>query len=242
MIKKLISILLFCYIPVCVYAQPSSLESNGSAVVLARTGAVILQTNANQEVIINPNASSGQSGLAFTCVSNICSLLPRTSDATDNYTIQLGFSNGARGAGITLPGEEVAGGGDVIFNAGVGDAHLFNVNGTQIASIDSSGVSLGGSGNFLSSISGGALSLQEATSSTACMGAATPNGNTPVAVTTSCALTGARVFYTRAGAITNMGVITTTSAPNGTGFSFASTGASDTLASSVIYMIVKESA
>lgn len=91
-------------------------------------------------------------------------------------------------------------------------------------------------------LSGGTISLQEGTAASACMGAATPNGNNAVAVSTTCALTGARVFYSRAGAITNMGTITTTTAPSGTGFSFASTGASDATASSVIWMIVKEAA
>lgn len=97
-------------------------------------------------------------------------------------------------------------------------------------------------GDLVFQKSGSGLSIQEATGATACMGAATPNGTTPVTVTTSCATTGSRVFYSRTGAITNMGVITTTTASNGTSFAFASTGASDTLASSVIWMIIKESA
>lgn len=88
--------------------------------------------------------------------------------------------------------------------------------------------------------SGSTITLQEATPASACMGAATPNGNTNVVVTTSCAVSGARVFYTRAGAVTNMASISTTAAPSGTGFSFASTGATDTLASSVVWFIVKE--
>ena len=90
--------------------------------------------------------------------------------------------------------------------------------------------------------SGNTISVQEATASTACMGISTPNGTTPVAVTTSCATTGSRVFFTRVGSVTNMASISTTTAPSGTGFSFASTGASDTTASSVVWLIVKESA
>lgn len=97
-------------------------------------------------------------------------------------------------------------------------------------------------GDLILGKTGSALSVQEATAASACMGVSTPNGNTPVAVSTTCATSGARVFFTRVGAITNMGVITTTTAPSGTGFSYASTGASDTLASSVVYLIVKESA
>lgn len=97
-------------------------------------------------------------------------------------------------------------------------------------------------GDVIFSRSGRTISLQEATASTACMGVATPNGTTNVTVTTSCAVTGARVFYSRVGAVTNMGTISTTTNPNGTSFTFASVNAADTLASSVVYMIVKEAA
>lgn len=90
--------------------------------------------------------------------------------------------------------------------------------------------------------SGTTVGIQEATAASACMGVATPQGNTPVAVTTSCAVTGYRVIYSRIGAISNMGTITTTTAPNGSGFSFASTGASDTTSGSVIYLIIGEAA
>lgn len=94
-------------------------------------------------------------------------------------------------------------------------------------------------GDLILNRSGTSLAMQEGTPTTACMGVATPNGTTSVSVTTSCATISSRVFYTRAGAVANMGSISTTVAPNGTGFSFASTGASDTLASSVVWMIVK---
>lgn len=86
---------------------------------------------------------------------------------------------------------------------------------------------------------GGAITMTETTPASACRGVATPNGNTNVAVTTSCAVSGSRVFYTRVGAVTNMASISTTVAPSGTGFSFASTGATDTLASSVVWLIIK---
>ena len=88
--------------------------------------------------------------------------------------------------------------------------------------------------------SGTTLGIQEATAASACMGVATPNGTTPVTVTTSCAVTGYRVIYSRVGAVANMASISTTTAPNGTSFAFASTGASDTLASSVVYLIIGE--
>ncbi len=95
-------------------------------------------------------------------------------------------------------------------------------------------------GDFSLAKSGTSISIQEATASTSCMGVATPNGTTPVAITTSCAASGSRIFYSRLGAVANMGAISTTTAPSGSGFSFASVNGSDTLAGSVVYLIVKE--
>lgn len=116
-----------------------------------------------------------------------------------------------------------------------------NSGGSETWSIDNNGVLNGtSSGNINLTTTGTTIAIEEATPASACMGVATPNGTTPVAVSTTCAGTGNRVFYTRAGAVTNMGTISTTTAPGGTGFSFASTGASDTLASSVIWFIVGE--
>lgn len=130
-------------------------------------------------------------------------------------------------------------------NTGTAGSIVFKPNRTESwrvsqTSGDFTGHATGG-GNLVINKSGSTISLQEGTPSTACMGVATPNGNSNVAVSSTCATSGARVIYSRKGAITNMGVISTTADPSGTGFSFASTGASDTLASSVVYMIVKES-
>jgi len=87
---------------------------------------------------------------------------------------------------------------------------------------------------------GSTISLQEGTPASACMGAATPNGTTNVVVTTSCATTGSRIFYSHTGAVANLGNLSTTVAPNGTSFSFASSNASDNVASSAIWMVIKE--
>lgn len=135
----------------------------------------------------------------------------------------------------------------------------FSVNGTTEFQVSDDVINLtgaatevqgnGGSGSFgiratqvSLPLSGETISVQEATPASACMGVATPNGTTPVTVTTSCAATGARVIYFRVGAVANMASISTTTAPNGTSFSFASTGGTDTTASSVGYLIIKESA
>lgn len=121
--------------------------------------------------------------------------------------------------------------------SGMATNHLETQNstGTVLSAINQAG-------ELVLNQSGQTIHVQEAAPASACMGVATPNGNTAVTVTTSCAVSGARVFYTRVGAVTNMGTISTTTAPNGTSFQFASTGASDTLASSVVWLIVKESA
>lgn len=56
-----------------------------------------------------------------------------TADADDDSTLILaggGADGGTRGASITLPGEEVSGGADIVYNAGTGDTHVFAIAGT----------------------------------------------------------------------------------------------------------------
>jgi len=209
------------------------------------------------------NASGASVSVLNLNASNQLQISPGTTDAADNANLQLGGGGGfgsTRGAGAFFYGNEDPGSNDgkvLIYGGNVssGDVQLQVTNasarirfqdtaGNTAWSITDAGLlnaNATDGGDIVFSGSGQTLSIQEATATTACMGVATPNGNTPVAITTSCATTGARVFYSRVGAVTNMGTITTTTAPSGTGFSFASTGASDTLASSVIYLIVKES-
>lgn len=187
-----------------------------------------------------------------------------TADAADNRLLSVTSASTAaatRGAFINLYGNEqgtglgrldlnggniATGNVNAIINNASAEVRVLNSSGNELWTFDNSGnlkngdASLGGS--ILFGTTGSTISIQEGTPASACMGAATPNGNTPVAVSTTCATAGSRVFYTRAGAITNMGTVSTTTAPSGSGFSFASTGASDTLASSVIWFIVKEAA
>ncbi len=57
-----------------------------------------------------------------------------TADADDDSTIIIaggGAAGGTRGASITLPGEEVAGGSDITYDAGTGDTHIFSVAGVS---------------------------------------------------------------------------------------------------------------
>lgn len=191
------------------------------------------------------------------------SIYQNTTDGADSRSITLSSGGsvnaGTRGGFVTLNGNEQGGApGSATLGAGNASGASATIaatasNGSIVLSINSNTVwTAAASGTLTSNATNGGdlifagtgdtISVQEATAASACMGVATPNGTTPVAVTTSCATSGSRVFFTRVGAITNMGTISTTTAPSGSGFSFASTGASDTLASSVVYLIVKESA
>jgi hypothetical protein len=187
----------------------------------------------------------------------------QTNDGADNGLVSFtggGAFAASRGGGLRCYGNEVAtvGGACEMYAGNVSTGNLtFSVNNSSSNIIFSTGSgtvwSVSGNtgdltsnasngGGLIFSGSGDTISVQEATGATACMGVATPNGNTNVTVTTSCAVSGARVFYSRLGAITNMGTITTTTAPAGANFTFASTGATDTTAGSVVWLIVKESA
>lgn len=78
-----------------------------------------------------------------------------TADGDDDSTVILaggGADGGTRGASITLPGEEVAGGSDITYNAGTGDTHIFNVAGSLAATI--SATTLVGVGEITSSSTG----------------------------------------------------------------------------------------
>lgn len=68
-----------------------------------------------------------------------------TSDADDDSTQRIcgggGYaSDGSRGACISLPGEEVVGGGDIAYVAGASDTHVFSAGSTQTMSIGATGV------------------------------------------------------------------------------------------------------
>jgi hypothetical protein len=51
-------------------------------------------------------------------------------------------------------------------------------------------------GDIAFSASGNTIAIQEATAGAACSGSLTFNGTTPVVVSTTCAVTGARIFFT----------------------------------------------
>ncbi len=223
-------------------------DANDDTVLTSDSGdPVIVQAGGDPQRLFTFSGSSdtaltlkfGDGGTTATQSLVIQSSTPDGDD--DSYVCLASGSTCSRsgGAYAIFNGNELPSvGGDVEIGTGANsaDSIYFNegASGTQTGVIDSSGFRLPASGTT--------ISIQEATGSTACMGLATPNGTTPVTVTTSCAATGSRVFYARAGAVTNMGTISTTTSGNGTSFTFASTGASDTLASSVVWWIIKESA
>lgn len=155
-----------------------------------------------------------------------------TSDADDDSTLILaggGADGGTRGASITLPGEEVSGGGDITYNAGAGDSHLFNANGTTVLQVDASGIFQPLAKDLNFSVGLGTVALQEAVAGTACMGTATCNGATDVTTATTCATTGSRIFLQRSSADTDgVGQMYVKSISNGVNFVVNCVTANDT--------------
>lgn len=204
---------------------------------------------------------SSISSTGATSYADSAQLGPDTSDGADNQYISINGGGGniqpARGASMLCAGNEeatyagqlrlssgnIAGSFVVISAPATNGAVYISPNSADRWTFESDGDlanEASNGGDVSLNRSGTTLRVQEGTAASACMGVGTPNGNTPVAISTTCAVSGARIFYTRLGAITNMGVITTTTAPSGTGFSFASTGASDTGAGTVYWLIIKE--
>ena len=86
---------------------------------------------------------------------------------------------------------------DMILNVGSGDFIQLSANSTPILAVgDIAGVVKGA--YFQSS--GQTLGIQEATAGAACSGTLTANGATPVVTSTTCAITGARIFLSRTSA------------------------------------------
>jgi hypothetical protein len=185
-------------------------------------------------------------------------ILTNSADATDNKRIIIsggGGTGNTRGAELIVSGNELNNGAaSLLTGGGSGSLTLGTSSGAGVTNIVSNTFTrwtFGATGQLTNNAtnggdiifdkSGTTVSVQEATGASACMGIATPNGVTNVTVTTTCAVANSHAFFTRKGAITNMGVISVTTNPAGASFTFASTNAADTLASSVIWWIIKES-
>lgn len=185
-------------------------------------------------------ATFGDAGV--TAVQKL-TLSASTADADDDSTVQLCgggayASDGSRGACILLPGEEVAGGGDISYVAGASDTHVFSAGSTQTMSIGATGLVTAAAGltattgdvtstagDLVASTSGKTLRLQEATAGAKCMGTLTANGATPVVTSTTCAETASRIFLSRTSAETGTVSAWVSAISNVTSFSITSEAA-----------------
>lgn len=94
-------------------------------------------------------------------------------------------------------------------------------------------------GGLSFSTSGDTIALQEATSAAKCMGAITANGTDAVTTSTTCAVTGARIFLTRTSAPSGTAQCWVTNIVNATSFDLDCDGAET---GTFQYLIIKESA
>jgi len=69
-------------------------------------------------------------------------------------------------------------------------------------------------------LTGKTVAIQEATSASACSGTVTANGTTSVLVSTTCAITGSRIFISRTSAPSGTAICWTTGIVNGASFDF----------------------
>lgn len=209
------------------------------------------------------NASGSLTSVLVLDSSNNVLIQTGTSDGADTSRLSLvaaGARGISRGAGIDLYGNEDPGSNDgniYIIPGDVGgsliDLRISNASGSVgvrrtsgnlswqfNAAGDLTSVAAEG-GDLIFARAGKTISMQMDGSNPA-YGLATPNGTTTVTVNTTAMVSGARVFFTRSGSVTNKGVIVLTGSVAGTSFSFKSTDALDTEANSVTWWIIKESA
>lgn len=123
------------------------------------TADVQVKVDSDSQRLFNLGASS-DTALTFTfgdagvTATQGLTISPSTADADDDATLQVGFASGTRGAGITLPGEEVSGGADITYNAGTSDTHIFQIAGTTYETISSSGTTLPVANTYLTVLDG----------------------------------------------------------------------------------------
>lgn len=110
---------------------------SGTTSTLQSAGGLVLKADADANRVFTFDASSDSAltatfGDGGTTATQILTISASTADADDDSSLVLaggGAAGGTRGASITLPGEEVAGGSDITYNAGTGDTHIFQVAG-----------------------------------------------------------------------------------------------------------------
>lgn len=138
---------------------------------LVSSGAdLTLRTDADaQRVAVLSAASDTAVSLLLgdgTAAAATYTLSTATIDTDDDATLQLGFSAGTRGAGITLPGEEVAGGSDITYNAGTSDSHIFQIAAAIEATLGNDNLQFAGAGASITGAGGNAGAVSIAGSST----------------------------------------------------------------------------
>lgn len=184
----------------------ASILGGATSLTVGSAASTIIKADNDTQRLFTFDASSDTAltqtfGDAGTTAVQKLTISASTADGDDDSTLILaggGADGGTRGASITLPGEEVAGGGDIDYNSGASDVHRFKVNGTEIGSIGSNGMTVSlATSDFISEVSGGTLSLEEATAGTKCMGTLTCNGASDVTTSTTCAEASSRIFLTR---------------------------------------------
>ncbi len=129
-----------------VYADTSVLTP-----LLIPPGDLVVRVDADAQRLHTIGASSDTAltytfGDAGTTAVQQLTISASTADADDDSSLILaggGAAGGTRGASITLPGEEVSGGGDITYNTGDGDQHLFQVGGTTEFVANADGVIVG---------------------------------------------------------------------------------------------------
>lgn len=100
-----------------------------------------MEDDSNRELRFTASTDAALSmkfGDGGSTATQIFTISAGTSDADDDNSLVFaggGATGGTRGASITLPGEEVAGGADITYDAGTGDTHIFQVAGTTEATI-----------------------------------------------------------------------------------------------------------
>jgi hypothetical protein len=144
-----------------------------------------------------------------------------TADGDDDGVLCLAgadacTTNGSRGAYITVSGNEASSTGDIKMQGGNLAGGGINLYAPHASSVVSFGVGTNSNdwnfsvansrtvlhqkqataGDVELSATGSALSIQEGTAASACMGTVTFNGTTAVTKSTTCATTGSRIFLT----------------------------------------------
>lgn len=179
-----------------------------------------LEDDASRQILFDAASDAAiamKFGDAGTTATQILTISASTSDADDDSSIQLAGggafgTDGTRGATIVIPGEEVAGGSDITYNAGASDTHIFKTANTETMNISAAGVVTAAAGFTATTgdiiatagdisivATGKTIEFESGTAASACIGNSTFNGTTAVTISTTCATTGSRIFLSMTG-------------------------------------------